>query len=337
MIGIYKITNLINGKSYIGQSVNIHKRFIAHKSVAFNPNSKNYNYPLYRSIRKYGLDNFSFEIIEECKIEELDDKEIYYISKYQTHGPNGYNLDDGGSSALHYIKLSDEKVSEIINRLKTSLDNSDTIGDEFGVSGRMIRAINSGECCYRETETYPIRPILYTLKVCNDEEYNENTSYKIKDKNNYCEMCGKEISRGAKYCIECSHILQRHVPDRPVPLEIGKMVKEYGFEEYGRQLGVSGNIIKNWCRLYEIPYLKDDLISWYNEQMGIEDPIVEPKEKIDQRKQVKQINIETNETISIYESVNAAARSLGKEKGTHITDVCKGRLKQAYGYKWEYV
>ena len=71
--------------------------------------------------------------------------------------------------------------------------------------------------------------------------------------------------------------------------------------------------------------------------MGIEDPIIKSKEKIDQRKQVKQIDIKTNETVAIYESVNSAARSLRKEKGTHITDVCKGRLKQAYGYKWEYV
>lgn len=337
MIGIYKITNLINSKSYIGQSVDIHRRFIAHKNTAFNPNSKNYNNPLYRAIRKYGLDNFSFEIIEECKIDELDDKEIYYISKYQTHGLSGYNLDDGGSNALHYVKLSEEKVSEIINRLKTSLDNSDTIGDEFGVTGRTIRAINTGKCCYRETETYPIRPILYALEECNETEQSEGMLYKIKNKDNYCEMCGKQISRGAKYCIKCSHVLQRRVINRPTPLEIGEKVKEYGFEEYGRQLGVSGNIIKNWCRLYKIPYLKDDLIHWYNNQIGIDDPIIKSKDKVDQRRAVKQINIKTNEVIAIYESTNAAARALGKKKGTHITDVCKGRLKQAYGYKWKYL
>ena len=337
MIGIYKITNLINGKSYIGQSVDIHRRFIAHKNTAFNPNSKNYNNPLYRAIRKYGLDNFSFEAIEECKIDELDDKEIYYISKYQTHGPGGYNLDDGGSSALHYIKLSEEKVSEIINRLKTSLDNSDVIGDEFGVTGRTIRAINTGKCCYRETEVYPIRPSLYILEKYNEVECGEKMFYRIKNKDNYCEKYGKEISQGAKYCIECAHILQRHIIDRPSPLEIGEKVKEYGFEEYGRQLGVSGNIIKKWCKLYKIPYLKNDLIYWYNNQMGIDNPVIKPKEKVDIRRPVKQIDIKTNEVIAIYESTNAAARALGKKKGTHITEVCNGKLKQAYGYRWEYV
>ena len=99
VIGIYKITNLVNGKSYIGQSVNIQKRFNAHKSVAFNPNDANYNYPLYRAIRKYGLENFSFEVLEECDISELNNKEIYYISKYNTYGKCGYNQDKGGNNA----------------------------------------------------------------------------------------------------------------------------------------------------------------------------------------------------------------------------------------------
>lgn len=332
MIGIYKITNLINGKCYIGQSVNIQKRFISHKSIAFNPKAKSYNYPLYRAIRKYGWENFYFEILEECKLEELNEREKYYISKYQAHGPKGYNLDDGGTGAIHYLKLSEEKVSEIINRLKTSLDNSDIIGDEFGVSGRVIRAINSGESCYRETETYPIRPALYTIK-----EDDENSSYKIKEKNNYCEMCGKEIHRQAKYCVSCAHIIQRRVINRPEPLEIGAMVKEYGFAEYGRQLGIDGNIIKKWCKSYEIPYLKDELISWYNLQMGIEEQSLKKKEKIEQRKMVKQIDIKTGETIAIYESTNAAARALNKKKGTHISEVCNGKLNVAYGYKWEYI
>lgn len=121
------------------------------------------------------------------------------------------------------------------------------------------------------------------------------------------------------------------------PLEIGTMVKEYGFEESGRQLGVSGNIIKKWCQSYNIPYLKDELISWYNLQMGIEDQSLKKKEKIDQRKMVKQIDIETGETIAIYESTNAAVRTLNKKKGTHISEVCNGKLNAAYGYKWEYI
>ena len=86
LTGIYKITNNINGKSYIGQSVNIQKRFNNHKSAAFNPNNRLYEFPLYRAIRKYGIENFNFEVLEECKKEELNNKEIFYITKYKTYG-----------------------------------------------------------------------------------------------------------------------------------------------------------------------------------------------------------------------------------------------------------
>ena len=56
--GIYKITNLLNGKCYIGQSINIQKRWTNHKTSYKNPNKDCYNYPLYKAFRKYGLENF---------------------------------------------------------------------------------------------------------------------------------------------------------------------------------------------------------------------------------------------------------------------------------------
>ncbi len=90
MIGIYKITNKINNKAYIGQSVDIQRRWTQHKSNI----GKNTN-PMYLDFKKYGLDNFSFEILEECSIEQLDNLEIYWISKYNTFY-DGYNLTEGG-------------------------------------------------------------------------------------------------------------------------------------------------------------------------------------------------------------------------------------------------
>lgn len=69
---IYKITNNINGKIYIGQTIGaIEKRFAEHKNAAKN----GCRYALHRVIRKYGIENFSIEEIEQCPIEELDNKE----------------------------------------------------------------------------------------------------------------------------------------------------------------------------------------------------------------------------------------------------------------------
>lgn len=93
--GIYKIENLINGKIYIGQSVDIEYRFKNHKSESFNPKSNAYDTAIHRAIRKYGVDNFSFEIIEECEQDQLHEREIYWIDYYNSFG-NGYNLTNGG-------------------------------------------------------------------------------------------------------------------------------------------------------------------------------------------------------------------------------------------------
>ena len=99
MIGIYKITNKVNNNSYIGQSVNIEKRWERHKISYKNEFDHNYNNHLYRAMRKYGLENFTFEIIEICNQEELNNKERYYIEKYDTFF-NGYNLTLGAFSIL---------------------------------------------------------------------------------------------------------------------------------------------------------------------------------------------------------------------------------------------
>lgn len=93
-IGIYKITNQINGKVYIGQSIHIKQRWKEHISDAIKEYS---DAPIHRAIRKYGKENFLFEIIEECDQQELNDKERYWISHFNsTVRGNGYNLTYGG-------------------------------------------------------------------------------------------------------------------------------------------------------------------------------------------------------------------------------------------------
>lgn len=91
--GIYKITNKLTKKAYIGQSKNIYNRWEEHKTQSKN---KMNNAPLYKDMRKYTIQNFKFEILEECDLNKLNEKEIYYIEKYNTIQPNGYNIRKGG-------------------------------------------------------------------------------------------------------------------------------------------------------------------------------------------------------------------------------------------------
>ena len=96
-VGIYKITNLCNGKIYIGQSNNIYRRWKDHRCNSKNTNSADYDSVLHRAFRKYGVNNFSFDIIEECNLKDLNDREIYWIEYYDsTNLSIGYNLTTGG-------------------------------------------------------------------------------------------------------------------------------------------------------------------------------------------------------------------------------------------------
>ena len=90
MIGIYKITKISNGKSYIGQSNNIERRFKEHQQKGSLS-----RIPLDIAIQKYGIHAFTYEILEECPLDKLNEREQYWISYYDTIN-NGYNCLPGG-------------------------------------------------------------------------------------------------------------------------------------------------------------------------------------------------------------------------------------------------
>lgn len=96
--GIYLVTNIENQASYVGQSRNIYNRFNRHHIYDYN-NKDNccYNTKFYTALRKYGLEKFEIKILELCPESELDEKEIYYIHKYDTFH-HGYNSTEGGQN-----------------------------------------------------------------------------------------------------------------------------------------------------------------------------------------------------------------------------------------------
>lgn len=91
MTGIYLITNKANGKKYVGQSVDVEGRWKDH----IRKSRSRTNTHICNSIRRYGIENFLFEVLEECPVDKLDEREIYWISKLNTYN-NGYNMTLGG-------------------------------------------------------------------------------------------------------------------------------------------------------------------------------------------------------------------------------------------------
>lgn len=113
--GIYKVTNLINQKCYIGKAKDIHHRFWSHKNNSKKETPDRRSSPLlYHAINKYGLDNFSFEIIEVLPLEEdlLKNREIFWMDFYDSYSNCcGYNLRRDSDTHLIVHPTTLEKMS----------------------------------------------------------------------------------------------------------------------------------------------------------------------------------------------------------------------------------
>jgi len=110
---IYKVTNKINNKCYIGQTI----RSLEQRKHEHSRDIKKFNIVFYRSIKKYGWNSFEWKVLEKCDTkEELDEMEFHYIKQYNTFIPNGYNMTwggDGGNCGNQFTKLSKKERSKI--------------------------------------------------------------------------------------------------------------------------------------------------------------------------------------------------------------------------------
>lgn len=134
---IYKIQNLINGNVYIGQTQkHYNKRFQQHKANYDKPYFSHLT--IYKAFAKYGLENFSFEPIEEIDNKLLDEREIYWIDYYDSY-KNGYNSTHGGKP----IKLFEYNLDEIIelyNEKKSARKVAEIIGCDHSTIDNILNA-----------------------------------------------------------------------------------------------------------------------------------------------------------------------------------------------------
>lgn len=154
---IYCYKNKINGKVYVGQTRHTKRRKYEHEYMAM---VANIDTPFYHAIRKYGIDNFEYSVLETAPSEELDRLEKDWIQKLNSYGKGGYNMTLGGNGMNGY----EAPVEAFI-------------------------------CQYCGCE-YEAHPSHSSNKWCSEEcKYNYDVEHGRRDVTGICSVCGKEYIR----------------------------------------------------------------------------------------------------------------------------------------------
>lgn len=159
MVGIYLVTNKINGHQYVGQSTDIKRRWMEHKCPSSIANDRTIN----KAYRKYGFDNFEYRVIEECSEEMLDEREMFWIKKLHPV----YNMNNGGvgNKGHHHSEATKKILSmkskaqwvnsteeEKIRRIKNNLTGQPK-GHKVSLETRVkLRKANIGKKASEETK-----------------------------------------------------------------------------------------------------------------------------------------------------------------------------------------
>lgn len=238
--GIYKITNIKNDKIYIGQSINIERRWKRHLSASKNPKSHEYNAPLHIDMRKFGDEAFEIEILEECNKEELNEKEKYWIEEtkaFQYGYNNSFNAGCNKLRKTYFLICDDLENTNLTGR---------EIAKKYGISEQMVSAINTG-LSWKHNRKYPIResqpPVPQT-----------------------CSICGKMISKNSKsgLCFKCYKINDKNKKLNITKEELIKLLIHKSFIEIGKLFNITDTAVRKKCKRIGLPYRVKDLKEWRN-------------------------------------------------------------------------
>lgn len=138
---IYKITNKVNGKVYVGQTVkSLEERFQKHCWGTTDKDKYHLNMTIKKAIRKYGKENFTIELIEEVETDKLDEREVYWISFYDSYN-KGYNCTLGGQNgATRKCALSWSEENEVIEAKYLGFSNRE-IGEVYNIDRSTVHNI----------------------------------------------------------------------------------------------------------------------------------------------------------------------------------------------------
>lgn len=297
---IYKITNIINNKIYIGLTMTtIEQRWQSHIKTAYSKNSKDYNNLLKKAIRKYGKENFIIEQIDAADtLEELKEKEKYWIKHYNSfcllQDSWGYNLTRGGDSPTHEQDCIKIYRVNILTGEKVESFNSITDAER-----KYQRGINEIINKQRNTQI----PFGYTW-LKEDEEYDQNEIF-IR----YNIICKLDLDGKLKeYYINAQNASNENNCSRG---NISSCLVNTRGQAGGFQ----------WC------YYKDL-------QHKLNKPYINQR-IIKTQKKVGQYDL-CNNLINIWDSLTLAANETNTDI-SKISMVCNNKRKTANGFKWKFI
>ena len=154
---IYKITNKLNNKCYIGQTiVSADERWKQHQQHYKGSHPNDQNKVLYQAMRKYGIENFTFEVIQDNieTFEQLDKAEIYWVDFYDSYY-NGYNASKGGQAYHKYFPDSD--IIKDYHKTKSARKTALNFGIDHSTVDRILDANNIPRYSFREASGQQIK------------------------------------------------------------------------------------------------------------------------------------------------------------------------------------
>ena len=330
-IGIYKIENIINGKIYIGQSLDISTRITQHKSdLAHN---RHPNHHLQNSYNKYGKDSFVFTILELCSASQLNKKEKYWIEHYG--GKNcqcNYNEKDGGRINVH---LSEEARKRCGTKNKGKHRSKET---EFKKGQHRGCEFQKGHLPHNIKEVYK-----YDLKGVFLQKYSSIKEAALSNgiSSSLITMCcKKQVTVGGGF----QWRYKNDIPLMEIKLNKANRKKSIGKTIY--QFTIDGIFIKKFNSIAEAAKeIKKSASSisaclskknhtcggfqWryeYNQNIG--------KAKTNKKK-IQQFDLEHN-LIKKYDSIKSLDREFRKNSSANIKKAIQNK-KVAYGFFWDFI
>ena len=353
---IYLVTNLINGKKYVGQTTRtIEKRWKEHQEGAF---ISRLDFYFYKALRKYGIENFEIKEIEQCSNELLDEKEIEYIEYYKSFYiyRQGYNLTRGGKGGS---KINRNGIIKLWNQGYSAIE----IARQFNVYIRgvtdTLKAIGiAQEEIYHRSQVYAQR---YRLKKIYQYDYQGRLMNIYEDLNDMVDKTGYSrdyigAACNHKYATANGYLwkyedddtlledmIKNIPPDQNHPVlqynKEGILIREYkSLSEAERENNFSKGFLNKVIK--EAGHTAGDCF-WIEKNdpaFTIEQHLNAFKNRyIDRKRRIAQYDLNGN-FIREYESVTDAAKQLGKESSrAAINRVINGKQKTSCGYIWKLV